>query len=168
MKRESYFGFIIGMFIIGLGSSIIAAETYQNRDCAPHERFDGNVWTKRMERGIQIAHKERLSVLDREVEITSVRRINPIAWRPLMGFPTLVNQENVDAIIGPLTSSASLASASMIEKAGVPIHYPHGNSPRYYSKPQVLFQDLFFRYISGGCRGKVCHGNISRQTRRLC
>lgn len=143
---------IIGMLCVELVSRGIAAESFKIGIVLPMsgsmEMYGQSGW-----RGIQIAHKERSQVLNKEVTLLLFDDKSD-SMEAADGISNLINQDKVDAIIGPLTSSASLASASMIEKAGVPTITPTATHPDITPNRKYFFRTCFSDTFQGVAAAK--------------
>ena len=98
--------------------------------------------------GVKLAAKERPKVLDRKVEL--VLEDDESSSVTAAGVVSeLLEKKNIDIIIGPMTSSASLACGPIIERAGTPAIIPWATNPAITPFRKYLFRTCFIDPFQG-------------------
>lgn len=113
-------------------------------------------------KGLQLAQKNRPTVLGREVKLfltdnksDKVESANSVS--------RLIQKNKVDAIIGGLTSSNTLSGAPVAEKAGVPMISPWATNPVVTQGKKWAFRTCFIDPFQGLVGAKFARENLKAQ-----
>ncbi len=110
-------------------------------------------------KGLELARKSRPTVLGRKVEIfLADNRSN--RQESASAVSRLIHIDRVDAIIGGLTSSNTLAGAPVAEKAGVPMISPWATNPQITRGKRWIFRACFTDPFQGYVGAKFARANL--------
>jgi branched-chain amino acid transport system substrate-binding protein len=114
-------------------------------------------------KGLQLAQKERPTVLGREVKLfltdnrsDKVESANAVS--------RLIQKNKVDAVIGGLTSSNTLAGAPVAEKSKVPMISPWATNPVVTQGKKWVFRACFIDPFQGYVGAKFARENLKAKT----
>ena len=114
-------------------------------------------------KGLELARKERPSVLGRKVELfLADNRSDRV--ESARAIARLVRKNRVTAIIGGLTSSNTLAGAPVAEEAGVPMISPWATNPAVTRGRKWIFRACFTDPFQGAVAARFARKNLAAKT----
>ena len=114
-------------------------------------------------KGLELARKERPSVLGRKVELfLADNRSDRV--ESARAIARLIRKNRVTAIIGGLTSSNTLAGAPVAEKAGVPMISPWATNPAVTRGRKWIFRACFTDPFQGAVAARFARKNLAAKT----
>ncbi len=114
-------------------------------------------------KGLELARKERPSVLGRKVEL-SLADNRSDRVESARAIARLVRKNRVTAIIGGLTSSNTLAGAPVAEEAGVPMISPWATNPAVTRGRKWIFRACFTDPFQGAVAARFARKNLAAKT----
>ncbi len=114
-------------------------------------------------KGLELARKERPSVLGRKVELfLADNRSDRV--ESARAIARLARKNRVTAIIGGLTSSNTLAGAPVAEEAGVPMISPWATNPAVTRGRKWIFRACFTDPFQGAVAARFARKNLAAKT----
>ncbi|RMF92628.1 MAG: ABC transporter substrate-binding protein [Nitrospinota bacterium] len=114
-------------------------------------------------KGLQLAHKERPTVLGKPVKLILVDNKSDKV-ESANAVSRLIEKENVTAIIGGLTSSNTLSGAPIAEKARVPMISPWATNPLVTQNRKYIFRACFIDPFQGLVGAKFAREVLKAKT----
>jgi branched-chain amino acid transport system substrate-binding protein len=114
-------------------------------------------------KGLKLAQEHRPTVLGRPVELIIVDNKSDKV-EASNATNRVIQKDEVNAIIGCLTSSNSLAAAPVAEKAKVPMLSPWATNPLVTQNKQYVFRICFIDPFQGAVAAKFARDNLKAKT----
>lgn len=112
--------------------------------------------------GIQIAHDMRPEVLGQPVKLILLDTKSD-AVEAANGASRLVKKDQVVALLGPVTSTRSLAAAPIAEAAGIPLISPAATSPILTQGKKYIFRVCFIDPFQGKVAARYAYKRLSKR-----
>ena len=109
--------------------------------------------------GIKLAIEERQTVLDKPVELLLVDDKSD-QTEAVSAYNKFVNNDNVTAVIGAVTSSAALSVGIVSSKYGTPVLTPTGTVPEITTSGENVFRACYTDSFQGEIMAKFAFENL--------
>ncbi len=162
MKRLATLTYLLLSACLALAGTALAADTVKIGACLSMTGANAP-YGQNAQKGLELALSARPTVLGKKVEV-AVADNKSDKVEAVNATNRLIQRDQVAAIIGPLSSSNSLAAGPVAEAAGLPLISPWATNPLVTQDKKFIFRVCFVDPFQGQVGANYAFHNLKAKT----